>query len=219
MKIDRRFKPWLCAAGSDSFRPELEHVWVTGDGRLFAASGFILVVLPVELEAGDQPGPVWAGLLRYADQHTKRDKETTHVSLKLARRYVRVEGDGSWHQRCRLGVNDQTPTPKLDNLLNDIRREHRDGDAIRNVAFNPELLRRVGEALGADNNGLRACFAGVSRPILIDPRWYSRPANFEALPDPPFGLLMPMHDERRDSGEGDSDWSRSERDVAELGVA
>lgn len=68
MKINKRFKPELCAS-KDKARHNITEPWLdTKRGKIVATDGHMMVAVPVEIEKGDEPGYIGSALRRLREK-------------------------------------------------------------------------------------------------------------------------------------------------------
>lgn len=199
MKIDRQYLPVVDIAYKSKDiedRPNLQHLMlerIEGDkGRLIAADGFMLAVVPVTLHEDDVPGPIHPEALKAAAKDCpKREYEVTVYALDDI---VRSVGHACF-PRTR-GWTERTRYPDIARIVpRDAHIKATDRTGAQ-CALNPEYLLKVHKALGGLGTVLWP--TGPNSPIVVTPiisggdGGYSR---FEAdgLPKLPYAVVMPMH--------------------------
>lgn len=182
MRIDRKYRPELC---SDHFgmRPELSYVNVTtfnGIDVAIGADGFILAVVPVEMEPDDFPGLVPHSCFTYARKFSSGD----FSSMILGAYEVMFSNNWSAPRSMHSKFNKPMEFPDIGKIAARTK-----GDLQPVFGVNPKLLTTAAKAIGYDP---------FQSPIYIHRDRDTGPLVIaleyqDGVPVPPFALVMPLH--------------------------
>ncbi len=204
MKIDRDYLPIAALAMraldcTGQRTAPLTHLLVVRDsetaGRLVAANGFMLAVVPVTLSAADVAGLVHPEALKSAAKDTP--KREYNVELNLSADTV-ISKAGASFPRVRAVAG---CIPKAKDYT-DISRVVPRGVTTRTheqpaqpLSFNFQCLDMIGRALGGSGVTLWPNPIGPTGPVVIFPLGRSaQGSRFEnGLPVAPYAVLMPMY--------------------------
>jgi len=144
-------------------------------GNIVAADGFVLVVVPCQLEEGDVPGLLHMDAIKHAAALDAR--------VLLGEDRIRFPKEDSDYPRGKYGgafPNWRQVAPKVQTVPVTIP-----------FSLNPRLLDRVWRALGRPTGvSLTAICEDADSPLIIE-SLHARPDG-KGLPTPPYGIAMPM---------------------------
>jgi hypothetical protein len=188
MRIQLSYKIEKCCAPDDT-RPVLAYVNITTfEGRpvAIAADGFMLAVVPVEMEDGDVPGLVYADLFAKARSATKRGLPS--ASMALGESEVRFADGWTAPRVAHPNYFTSESASKFPDIAPIIRpfAEGPKPETSHSFGLNPRLLNAAWQAIGKP---WAPCLhrVGSLAPILITDGYE------DAKPVPPFAVVMPMH--------------------------
>lgn len=162
-------------------------------GRLCAADGFILAVVPVTLGPDDVPGLIFADALRQVAKASiypeleltvTADAVVAPNGARQPRYHGSVNAETQWFGYRRI-----TPVGVADAL---------GMMAKRPLAVNPVLTAKLGKALGEPFVILWPNPEGDQHPVVVTPAPQVRPNELPfdpetGLPTLPYGVQMPAH--------------------------
>jgi len=206
--LDKSYELWK-AVYKDDHNGTLQHVSVERldetSGLAIAADGWMLAVVPVELDEDDVPGLVHWTILAGARKHQgAAGKRDPWLVLMLDDSTV------SYPDGARMP---RTPCVREFPNWRGILEQVSTGEALAlqsALGLNPALLAALGCALGLPEGPLLLAPSTPSGPILVE----TERADDNGNPTPPYGLLMPMV-----AREGQTDRARSalpKREVARV---
>lgn len=188
MKYHKNLKPWLCAS-TDKSRNVITETYLDitekdgqRNGNLVAVDGAMLVVIPVELDARDQPGHVSKSVFEAARKICRKAIDMAQVVLG---RETATLDDVSQQRRMgeRINPGDRFPNWRQVDIAPDkIPTEH-------SIAFDAKRLAKMAEAMGCD--GVTISFADELSAIYVKPNWNTGCNLPEAEPNA-HGVLMPI---------------------------
>lgn len=171
------YKPWLACA-TENTRPDLAGVFVDPKGYLVSSDGFMLTVIPCNIEGAtrDWPGAIVpASAFEKADRWATRGYTEVTVTIDTeARAAIVPDEDGETRIFLIPG-----PYPEWRTI---IPRRQNMGGAVKQVAVNLNLARAVSEAVRGR----------VTGGVQIIPGKSPGPHLFIGQ-DGAFGLLMPVY--------------------------
>lgn len=181
----------------------LTHLLVVRDsettGRLVAADGFMLAVVPVSLDADDVAGLVYPDALRSAIRDVSKREYEFKVTLTDV---AVISVVGASFPRIRVINGD---TPKTEDYTDISRITPRNVDVggrdqvVTPLSFNSRYLDMLGKALGGCGVTLFPNPVGPTGPVVVFPllsSGYGCRFNGMGMPVAPYGVLMPMHSTR-----------------------
>lgn len=194
MFIDRAYRPWLACATDDDVRPSLHHVLIErlGDeeaarwgcnGVAVAANGYLLAVVPVELEPEEGTCLIhrrfWPSLMRSCLSLDGR----VEIPLRTPKERFVSTPDG-W--ACRKGLLDTLRFPKWRSIVPPIPAE---APGLATLGINANLLTIAQRAIGSPCGvQLRFCRDNHG-PVVVGGLGE---LSAKASGVPPFGIVMPM---------------------------
>ena len=200
MFLDRDRKVWLACSEGD-WRPALQCVKIERtepyhspidahtefNGRAIAVNGYIMAVVPVELDEGEEDCLIPRDVFLQAAKVRGVDKEYDHLFLGLGKADERIVLANGWTAPKYTPVAPAKPFPDWRAIVP--RRADVLGlvDPLR--AFNPALLQTLRVAIGAVEGVLLTLPTERSSALLVE----TRAGSGVGVPVPPFGVLMPMH--------------------------
>lgn len=132
MQVDKRAKPWLCAAKQVGGYG-IPEPWLAGD-ELRATDGRMAVRIPVLREADDVDGPVTAEAMKSAAKCAVRSGTAT----------IRCNG------ALEVQNGPTFPRPSKDDWrYPDVAAAEPDGEPAYTVTLDPYMLAKIAEAMGA----------------------------------------------------------------------
>ena len=206
MRIDKRYKVWLAAATEKSDREVLQHVliektdgeWSTPDGFkgpkgvAVAGNGFMLGVVPVELDEEDVPGLVQAHIFQQA--HRGIAKHNAYVELILRDTQASFLGKlGMMHCDRRNSYMKQYPDIPFPNWRGIVPpMPDMDSQPKGALAILPSQLKDMADVLGIE---VPIIIRTAPQNTMQDERGEGplilRGPSANGSIEPPYGLLMP----------------------------
>jgi hypothetical protein len=182
MKIDRKYKPELCAS-KDPMRIPLQYVAIDGN-QAVATDGRRLVCVPCERSEGDGDGVLLVKPEHLIADRRNCNKKRPNVELVINGPVVRrvnrqgdtveIKSKSDHHGFTNFPKNWKEVIPKADR---------------KNVVINlnAKLLYEIAQAMGSDLVSIKAEASAEHEPIVINPINYQGAIINEAI-----GVLMPL---------------------------
>jgi hypothetical protein len=185
------------AASADKTRPALTAVWYDTDtAELRATDSYIAVRVPVEVGTGEESGWVSPEALKAS---RKRDSGGLRCSGAVEVMPSYWDGDADGPALVTFAREDYGQAPKLPQLW----PAH---DGLFTVGLNAGFLKRLADALGAEDSVVTLTFQGTLegsaeeptklnplRPIIVRPnKGYTAREDMPGAVNRPEGLLMPV---------------------------
>lgn len=195
MKIDRRFRIWEAAAPEDDGRPVLQCVSIERDSEYgtvaVAVDGWMVAVVPVELEQGEEPCLMSGAALRKAVGRIRYAIWPQKPASVVLQPVVLRNPYPSWHQLI----------PALPTEL-----------TYPGIAFQPEQFGRACNAIGITGEDIVILSHDARRPR--DPMILRPEGPLDQL-RPPFAVLMPWNSPQLEklAGAAEAAKVKGERDV------
>ena len=175
MKLLTPGKPEKAADHDRTARPVLQQPYLSvKDKALYAATPYLAIRLPVEIEDGDTDGPITADALASA-----RKQKTDRIKADGA---LTVFGKDTF----TFSRPDNGTFPNIEQVL------QKDEESDFSVALNPALLTALAEAM--DAKIVRLTFSKkdpAGRVIRVEPVTFDKTAVEKVVKDRIVGALMP----------------------------
>lgn len=187
MQIDKGFEIELAAAQDDT-RPVLNHVQITrykGQPVAVAGDGFILAVVPIELDDEDVTGLVSVSAFRKA---RRAPKPNGKITMTLTSTEWVVLTDRSLVTRRNPYSNARVSFPDYVRAVNEAFDKYKIAEAEKKgtaqIAFNPKNMRLMQKVLNIDC--VQLSMTASDAAIFVTDKFLG-----DKL-EPPFGVVMPM---------------------------
>lgn len=184
MKIDKRYRPELCAEKHDSYRPALAYVNLAtfnGMDVAIGADGYICSVVPVEMGPDDARGLVHWSIFQYA-RRLPIAKSSGMIVMDIGA-YEVVFTNGWSAPRAMHPKWDELKFPDLTPIV-----ARKKGEMQSVFGVNPDLLSRTASAIGYSGaEGLYVHRDSETSPLVVALSYQ------DGVPVPPFSLVMPLH--------------------------
>ncbi len=166
-RIDSRCKPSKAVSRDAMMWPVLTNGHIShekGGSYLYCSDSYMLAAIPIQM---DCPSEDRAKLLPEGalipEALRSLDKSPTG-KFRVRDGLVEVDGDRALYPVAP----DEGKPPKFRELFPTPKSEPDDGNAIPQIGFNPDLLKRLCEALGVNGAGVALKFIAPLRPIRVE---------------------------------------------------
>ena len=174
----------------DKNRAILAQPWLDVEGaRMLACDGFVLAVVPVELDPADTTGPVPVDALKLARKNRGGDDFTHEIVASNGTASVEVGGQSSTFNRLAPGQVDRYPD--VDQVVNDATK-HLEADTEATITIDAQKLYDLAKAICVPGGAYGSKMLAVKLYIDTPRRAVYVKPNKNGTDNSAYGVIMPV---------------------------